>query len=64
LQQAPPGREYAVAAARAARDVDVGGFGLRGGMTLRCWVHQVQKDWGWAHRRLLAVPVSGMIGCR
>jgi hypothetical protein len=44
--------------------VDLLGFGMRGGTLLRCWLQQVQKDWGWAHRGLLAVPVSGMTGCR
>jgi hypothetical protein len=62
VQQAPPGRVHPITA-RAARCVDLRGFGLRGGALL-CWLHQVQKDWDWTHRALLAVPVFGMTGCR
>jgi hypothetical protein len=64
VQQAPPGREYAFVTARPARCADVRGFGLRGGPLLRWWLDKVQKDWGWAHRGLLAVPVSGLTGYR
>jgi hypothetical protein len=44
--------------------VDLCGFTLRRGTLLRRWLQQVHKDWDWAHRDLLAVPVSGMTGCR